>query len=168
MRLFIAVELPGIVKEELSGLQKSYPNIKASWMVPENMHLTLQFLGEIEDKESIIQALKTVKQKKIEAMTGNLGYFKDRRGPRVLWVSLEPEMELKALAKKVSDAIKIKPDKDFASHITIARIREVQGQLGLNRPQPMSFIVDHFSLIKSTLKPEGPEYEVLEDFELTL
>lgn len=166
MRLFIAAELPGILREELAGLKDSYPNIKGSWVLPENMHITLLFIAE-GDPKSIIESLKTIKHRKIEACASRIGYIKDRRGPRILWVNVDPEKEIKELAEKVSKALNIPHEKEFKSHITLCRIKEAANPLNLRKPPRNSFLIDHITLFSSTLTPEGPIYEALYDFPLS-
>jgi 2'-5' RNA ligase len=182
MRAFIALELPKEIKDALAKLQEQ---LKASaadvkWVQPQNIHLTLKFLGEREDKKikKISQILEDVAREK-DAYTINissLGAFPGLNSPRVIWVGVDKgEKETKeiaaALEEKIAEAGLPKEERPFSCHITLGRIRS-----GLNRErlvdklknlaqvhpeQAMEFQIKKITLFQSILTPAGPVYEIL-------
>ena len=89
MRCFIAIDLPSEIKEELKKIQlqianRSGSNLKASY--PKDFHITLRFLGEINNTEYVKEQLKKVKFSEIKASLGETGYFQNRKFVRVLWI----------------------------------------------------------------------------------
>lgn len=164
MRLFIAAKIPDSIKDELVKVKNYYPNVKASWVTKENIHLTFLFIAD-GDKDKIIEKMNLIKARKIKAAIARLGFFGDRRGPRVVWMGVEPEKELKDLAKQIETVLEIKSAQEFNPHVTLARIKEAN-DFRLARVVPINFPIDKLYLISSTLTPKGPVYETL--FELSL
>jgi 2'-5' RNA ligase len=176
MRIFIAVELPVAVRDSVEALKPDLKQVKALRFVSkENMHLTLKFLGDLDERRvgSIKSSLAKVKLKPFKMGLGRLGLFPDERNPRVLWVGAEPAEPLMALKREVDGWLpSFKDDHPFQTHITIARIgilthdeKKRLLELVADRPVPKKeFIVDRITLFKSTLTPEGPVYEKLAEF----
>jgi len=180
MRCFIAVEIPEHIRVEIFHV---FEKIKQSGLVAgnfvekENLHLTLKFFGELNKDEivKIKKELSEIEFKKFNAETGSIGFFPNEDYIRILWVELAGA-EISKLHKKIDDklfesGIK-KDDKNFSSHITVARINSVKDRkMFMQKIKEMKlkkekFSVDNFSLIKSELTPEGPIYKILEKFEL--
>ncbi len=178
MRLFVAVELPNSIKKNLAGLQnkiKSENLVAAKFVRPENIHLTLKFLGEVgsEKTNSVKSALGKVRFKPFDIMLAGLGAFPSKNYVRVLFVRLRSGGEkLKSLLACIdSDMEKIgfAPEGKFESHATIARVKSVIKKDKLlamfgEKNELGQFSVSGFSLIKSTLAKAGPVYEVIEKF----
>ncbi len=179
MRCFIAIEIPEHVKAEIFHV---FEKIKQSGLVAgnfvekENLHLTLKFLGELNAEEiaKIKKELFEIEFKKFNAETGSIGFFPNEDYIRTLWVELVGG-EISKIHKKIDDklfefGIK-KEDKNFSSHMTVARIKSVKDRkMFMQKIKEMKlkkekFSVDNFSLIKSELTPEGPIYKTLEKFE---
>lgn len=182
MRAFIAIELPGEVKDLLARLQDQ---LKASgadvkWVSPLNIHLTLKFLGEINDKEldKISQILEeTAKEKHpFYIRLSSVGAFPRIDFPRVIWVGIDKgDTEAKDITKILEQKLaKIgipKETRPFSSHITIGRLRSSLNREKLAKnlniladnfgKQNVEFLVNKITLFKSTLTPKGPIYEVL-------
>jgi 2'-5' RNA ligase len=187
MRTFIAIELPQQIKEALAGIQNKLKESGADvkWVEPNNIHLTLKFLGEINDGQlekltEIIEDAAKDKQS-FEVNISSIGAFPKIDYPRVIWVGIDKgDRETKAIAKELEDRIqKIgipKEDRAFSSHITIARTRStlnrdklVQGLKALSQDfgrENWEFTVTKITLFKSTLTPNGPIYEVLKEARL--
>lgn len=183
IRAFIAIELPhdiqqclGKVSTELKQQAKDAP---VRWVAPENIHLTIKFLGDVSVNN--IEVLKdmllaeTLKQEPFEISMGGLGAFPNTRHPRVIWVGVEAPEELYSLQRAIemqSIRLGYSPDKrPFSAHLTLGRVArhaspaQVRiiskvinnyhlGFLGVAR-------VDHIALFKSDLKPTGPIYSRL-------
>jgi len=186
MRTFIAIELPSEIKDSLRRLQEKLKASKADvkWVEPNNIHLTLKFLGEIDDKklEEIIKIIDdTAKEKnKFQIHISSLGAFPKIDFPRVIWVGVDiGDKETKQIAQELEEKIaKIgipKEDRPFSSHITIGRTRsslnreklaqDLKNKAELNGER-LEFYVTKIILFKSTLTPRGPIYETLNETNL--
>jgi len=179
MRCFIAIDLPDEVKEELSKVQKEInKNAKFKFVEPQNLHLTLKFLGEISDYNlnQIKEALKQIKFRKIKARLNDIGVFPSPNYVRVVWIGLEPSEKIKELHKKIDEALSDinieKKDKRFESHVTLARVKFILDKkafaekLQKVRVKQLDFNIDSFKLKKSTLTKTGPIYEDILVFKL--
>lgn len=178
MRLFVAVELPGelrsLIGKLMSRLMGREPGAK--WVAEENLHITLRFIGEVgeADAEDIRRALAGVRAEAFTVSVGELGGFPlGARRYRVIWLGVSQGAgELARLAREVNRALEfLGPERgEFHPHITLARARrgrELPRSLlsGVNPPE-FSFRVRAFSLMRSTLRPEGPLYQRLEEYPL--
>jgi 2'-5' RNA ligase len=171
MRLFIAFEIPETFNSDLIATQK---RIRAKATLPKTFHLTLKFLGEVEEGRvsHIISELEQIKFSAFDARFSSMGAFPDSNRARVIWLGLEPRDVITDIQKQIEFATKGIGDaeKEFVPHITLARIKfidnkkEFADSLKSLNPPPASFRLDSFKLIKSVLTPEGPVYEVLRDF----
>ena len=170
MRLFVAIDIPDMVKEHLSFLQRSLERDGLRLVHPKNIHLTLNFLGEQQDVEHIIARLKTLAFEQFSLRLATPGCFPDNDDPRVVWVGLDASAALADLQRRID--LLFTPQKSFKAHLTLARIKNLsfQEKVLLVRDierlpvRPLSFKVASFKLYKSTLTPLGPVYEVLEVF----
>lgn len=176
MRLFIAIELPDAVKRALAGLRLDIPG--ARWVPAEQVHLTLAFLGEVEEAVLGRLAGELVRIQVTEFQLGFSGSscFPDRRRPRVLWVGLEPEPHLTHLAAGVRAAVLAcgisQEERPFSPHITLARLRLPpprgcdafldQHQKLILPPVP----VEEFTLFQSRLTPQGALHTPIRSFQL--
>jgi len=183
MRAFIAVELPQNITDLLVKaqgiLQKSQADVK--WVARANLHLTLKFLGDIneEEKDKIINIIKTTSQEytAFESRPEQLGAFPKEKYPRVIWASLNNENQLKKIAQDLEERINKlgipKEERSFKAHITIGRVKSSKNLNALSealsensdffRNMPAAnqnnFVVQKITLFKSTLLKDGPLYE---------
>ena len=176
MRLFIAVEIPDDLKKKLGSLRGGIPG--ARWVPPDQIHLTLAFLGEVEEAvaEQLKGELSRIKIPPFGLCFAGTGCFPDRRRPRVLWVGLNPEPRLNALAAKVHAAVLScgipQEERPFSPHITLARlkqpsIREVEAFFDQHRKLKFPpFPVQEFILYQSRLTSQGAEHIPLITFPL--
>lgn len=172
MRLFIAFDVSKEAKDELIGAQKKLKYAKLNLV--REFHLTLKFLGEVDEEnvEEIKQKLKKVKFNSFEAELGSTGTFPSEDYIKVVWVGLEPKKSINELQQSIENALESMFPKDtrFHPHITLARVKFVEdkeqfkGNLKGIETKKIGFSVDSFKLIKSELRPGGPVYEVLEEF----
>lgn len=174
MRLFIAFEIPEDVTQIIKGIQdKIIFDGKATNV--KQFHLTLKFLGEVDDSkvEQIVSELSKIRFSGFDAHLSGTGVFPDRSHVRVVWVGLEPKDKLVEIQKQVDSATEkfgFSQDKDFQPHLTLARIKFVNNKKELLdcldniKVAEASFPLNEFKLIRSTLTPEGPVYEVLGAF----
>ncbi|MFC1510804.1 RNA 2',3'-cyclic phosphodiesterase [Candidatus Margulisiibacteriota bacterium] len=168
MRTFISVELPDEVKQKIAELieelKKTGANVR--WVKPENLHITLKFLGEVDDKklDKLIAAAT-----KAAAGTGSfkarftgLGTFPAGKSPRVIWVgTAEGGDELCTLAKALEET-----GREFRPHITIGRVRKLKGIEYVQDKEFGAMVVDRISIMSSTLTPNGPVYKKLGEVQL--
>jgi 2'-5' RNA ligase len=186
MRTFIAIELPQEIKDSLRRLQEKLKASKTDvkWVEPNNIHLTLKFLGEVDDKklDKVIKIIEETARDKNEFQMriSSLGAFPKIDFPRVIWVGVETgNKETKAIAEELEEkTAKIgipKEDRPFSSHITIGRTRSSLNREKLVQDlknkaelggEKLEFYVTKITLFKSTLTPHGPIYEVLKETNL--
>jgi len=161
MRTFIAIEIPEKIKKEIVKIQKQLPEFKGKLTESENLHLTLKFLGEVDEKtlSEIKKKLKQIKTKKFEAKINSLGMFSDR----IVWLNMRNCNELqKEVDEKLSEFFE--KEKRFMGHLTIARIKELDERkkflekIKKIKIPEMNFLVESFSLKKSKLGRPGPVY----------
>jgi RNA 2',3'-cyclic 3'-phosphodiesterase len=187
LRLFVAIELPGAVREALSRLQHELSRRgleKLRWVRPEGIHLTLKFLGEtpVGRVAAIEGALRPAVERvrPHQLSFGTLGAFHQRSAPRVLWVDLAGDIEtLRDLQRRVEKPLNdlgFAPEaRGFSPHLTIARVRpemarEVEGPVRSVVPfrlvEAHVVPVNEVSLMRSTLRPRGAVYERVAAFPL--
>lgn len=173
MRCFIAIDLPQKAKEKLAEIIEKLPKeiSRFKTVEKENLHLTLKFLGEINDYKVnwVIQQLKNLNIKKFKIYTAGIGFFPNENFIRVLWIGLEPQELIKKIHKKIDNALEkyFKKDKQFESHITLARIKSVKNrekfieEVKKIKVPKIEFEVSEIKLKRSVLTKEGPIYSDL-------
>jgi 2'-5' RNA ligase len=174
VRMFVAVEVPQELRERAAALAKDLPQDAITPVKPENMHLTLRFIGEVPSKtlSNIEARLREVEFKKFVVPLRGTGVFPNEDYVRVVWAGCESP-ELKGLAEKVIAALRgigKEEDRGFSAHLTIARVRkkiDAGDFLGKHSKDEFgSFEVNAFYLMRSELKPGvPPKYTVLAAFE---
>lgn len=183
MRLFIAMPLPLQIEEALGkiilALKQSRSNVK--WVDSGNIHLTLKFLGETDEKkvDNIIEGIKRVGvgHKTVKSRLEGLGGFPNLRKPRIIWAGLSEGVDILAkIAADIENEMEKlnfeKENRPFKSHLTLGRVKDTFGLAELTRAienykgRPEDFILDKIVLFKSTLTPRGPIYERLFELEL--
>ncbi len=164
-RLFVAIDLPEEVKHAMAELSGDLPG--ARWVPREQLHLTLRFIGEVDEEtfRRVKVALARVTGAAFTLSLIGIGHFPPGRHPRVLWVGMEENDLLRELQKNVELALMeadIPPDdRKFSPHITIARLKETPAAQveafervhGRFASEP--FPVREFHLYSSTLTPKG-------------
>ncbi len=178
IRTFIAIPIPEEVKSEISAIQnrlRSFPGDKISWTRPEGIHLTLKFLGDVEENliKDIAGALsKTAGKFDIfQANTTITGGFPNLRKPRVLWLGIEGGENLIRLQKEIDDTVSKfgfqREKKAFHPHLTVGRVRfldkgsELPKSFKEMKVRSFTFKMDRVELTSSLLKPTGAEYRAL-------
>lgn len=187
-RLFVAIAVPAFVKERLAEVQGELREMlsphSASWTKLNNMHLTLRFLGQVEEhkiaelKLSLEAVIKNFGR--LELICERLGCFPDLRYPRVIWAWVHDEPQcLNELVLQINAATKPfaekPPDARFEGHITLARPRQIR------RPEAKviadfvrsaverrfgAWSASEVELIQSQLSPGGSRYTTLAKFSL--
>jgi len=175
LRLFVGIEFPPELKLQLSLLQNGVAGAK--WVDPGNLHLTLRFIGEVNEDiaADVDEALSRLAAKRFTLQLAGTGTFGGGK-PRQLWVGIEREPALTALQSKIEHALTrvgLPPEpRKFAPHVTLARLREPR------RGDVQRFLADHaqfraaplaveaFSLIASYPTKAGSVYEDQADYPL--
>ena len=177
MRLFIAIELPDRLKRELEWLRTDIQGTR--WVPPEQLHLTLAFLGEVDEETTgrVIAQLAKIETDAFKLLFSELGCFPDRRRPRVIWIGVKTEPNLLKLAasvrQSVLDAGIFMEDRPFSPHITLARLKlpaavELGAFLGRQSSITLKpFSVQEFTLFQSRLTSQGAVHSLVRSFPLT-
>ncbi|MGE5425370.1 MAG: RNA 2',3'-cyclic phosphodiesterase [Syntrophothermus sp.] len=180
-RLFIAIKTQpddGFV-EQFRDLKRSLRHEKIKWVEENNIHITLKFLGETDEK--LIPGINKVLEKTASGCSPfsfalkKTGIFGSSYAPKVIWVGIEPYLQLVALMKKVHQDLQqagFEPDRqNLVPHLTLGRIKFLQdkklfqdilaGHSDL-ASEPMQ--ANGFHLFESDLRKEGPVYTSLKYF----
>ncbi len=166
-RLFIAIDLPLPLREQLDALRS--PVMGFSWTRPEQMHLTLRFLGEVEiaQRGELEAALGRVNVEPFVLPVGGLGVFPPRGPARVVWVGVgRGHPRLYQLRQQIDDGVLgtgLALDvRHFQPHVTLARVRDEAPPDAVARflkahPdfEASLFQVSSFVLYASELRPTG-------------
>lgn len=175
MRLFIAINLSKEIKDYLFDLQKEFRDYgKINFIHKKNLHLTLKFLGNVDNNKlkEIKEKLNKVESNHFEISLNSLGIFPNKDFIRILWIDLSPKNKVIELAQKIDqELIQFPNDHNFSDHITLGRVKLIKDKeeflkklsLKLN---PLMFKVNSFELMKSDLSKDGPEYTILETYKL--
>ena len=178
MRLFIALEIPVAVRENLAALLKSLQAIspETRWVRLESLHLTLKFIGEVcETKLAAVRSvLATVRSDgPLTLRFRGLGFFPDEKHPRVFWAGIEASPNLKTLSADIDKATERlgipREQRPFSPHLTLARFgspglpEKLRAAIQENAARELgSLRTSQFHLIESKLQPSGAEYTTLE------
>lgn len=176
IRAFIAIELPDAVRAVVRDVQQRLRTrgIDAKWVRPENLHLTLRFLGDIAPEQAAglgaLLGRATCSRPRFSLAAQGLGVFPGMRRPRVLWCGLGGDLEaLSGLHAELAGGLAAAgfPDDDrpFRGHLTLARFK---GPLDTGRLlaaieavgtyPPVPFAVERVCLLQSQLTNAGPIY----------
>jgi 2'-5' RNA ligase len=180
LRSFVAVEMPAEIQSAVAGsiapLQTALPKPLIRWVAPQNVHLTLKFLGDVSpaNLERLAEALEaeTYNHETFTISVGGLGAFPTPRRARVIWIGLEAPAALTALLRGV-EAVSARlgyasEDRPFSPHLTIGRVgQNVSGtdlQCIRTALEEMhigalgTVFVNALHIFKSDLKPGGSVY----------
>ncbi len=182
-RTFIAVELNddvrGALQRRIARLQRRLPDVRLA--DPASLHLTLVFLGELEDDQLsavIDTALNAARASRPFSLSlGELGTFGSRRAPRVIWTGVTGEIApLLALQQRLAAGLEAlgfpREERPFSPHLTLARLKQplapdIAGQLDALQQAPIphgeraTFTVDEIAVMKSELARTGARYTQL-------
>lgn len=189
MRLFIALELPAEVIAVLEGMQRRLQRSgdhPVKWVASTGMHLTLQFLGEVEEQRvaDMLTVLKSIRvadthqSSAAHLQTTGAGAFPTLRQPQTLWVgvsgAVEPLAELQQRLSQALEPLGFEPEtRPFRAHLTLGRVRRdatpaqkrALGAAIENLPavQAVTWPMGQPVLFQSTLTREGARYTRIDD-----
>lgn len=184
MRLFIAIQIPKDIREDIVRIEQSLSALfRAKWVGFDNIHLTLKFLGEIDEKR--LDEVKEILYSTAKRYNGfplslkGIGGFPDLRRPRVIWIGVK---DGERYVVNIMDDLEekfvrfgLEPEKrKKTAHITIGRVKDRIKMLEQKEREDIErldyksrlFEVDSVSLVKSILTPEGPVYTVVGSYPL--
>ncbi len=179
VRTFISINLDSSLHKALGEALGKFSSSKASvkWVTSENAHLTLKFLGNVEEARlpEVIAACEKAAQgvKPIDLEMKAVGCFPNMNRPRIVWLGVQKGVEeLKQLQKRVEAELESlgfpKEDREFKAHLTIGRVKGKQGMSRLSRlleEEKDIFIgsmrAEKISVMKSRTLPNGPVYTEL-------
>lgn len=180
IRAFIAVNIDQTIRARIGEIEKDF-DIKGIKLVdPELIHITLKFLGYVEEGriDEIADALKKVKVSPFTARYRSIGGFPNARSPRVIWIGAEPGENFTSLNVQVEDLMAdlgFEREGRFHPHATIGRVKipgpeQKQRLPGLFEKyrdfDAGSMKVDRIHVMQSRLSPKGPKYEALREIML--
>ncbi len=183
LRSFIAVEIPAEVQktiaQNLASLQKALPKPLIRWVAPQNVHLTLKFLGDVSpiNLEQVAETLRieSAVHQAFSMSVGGIGAFPNSRRPRVIWIGLTDPPSLAALQHGVEAAAATlgytAEDRPFSPHLTVGRVGQNASVADLHRIHTAleatkvgllgEVRVEAVHIFKSDLRPGGSVYTPL-------
>jgi 2'-5' RNA ligase len=168
-RLFTGLEIPKSLGDSLSMLRGGLPG--ARWIDPENYHLTLRFIGDVDDSlaHEIASLLGRVRRREFELRLDGLSSFGGRK-PRAVVATVKPSpavMELQAEHERLMQRVGLEPEgRKYMPHITLARLRDATSRdvaeyLSARAMfQPPPFAVSRFVLFSARASVGGGPYVV--------
>lgn len=170
MRLFIAIPLPEDIKQKALEMQGLLDKKLFRLAKVEQIHLTIAFLGEMPEAESIVRKLERIRFQKFSLKTKGYGFFPSINKIRVVWIGLEENNEFIKLQHDIRNVFNFK--EKLMPHITIARARtiiidkenhwnKILSKIGNDDQE---FIVDRFILFESVAESEGHVHKILREF----
>ena len=184
IRTFIAIELDASIQKALQNIQDQLKKAQCEvkWVKPENIHVTLKFLGDISSDQ--VELIEQILERTLAPFRSfpmeitHVGAFPKIENPHIIWVGTNPQQHtVKDMALFLEKQLEMagfkKEDRDFAPHITIGRLK-----LSTNKPAlvkaiksvaiapPLLQLVQKITLFKSTLSSQGSIYEALRTVQL--
>lgn len=176
IRLFVALELPDDLRDRLALMQGGVPG--ANWVDPENLHVTLRFIGEVPERSAaeIDEMLAEVSGAPFEVTLAGMDSFSRGREATSIWVGVARDEPLMALQKRIDRSLTRAgfptDEKRYLPHVTLARLKRAPearvagfiAEHSLFRAEP--FLAQRFTLFSSRLTPDGAIYSPEADYPL--
>uniref|UniRef100_A0A7C4VSZ1 RNA 2',3'-cyclic phosphodiesterase n=1 Tax=Fervidobacterium thailandense TaxID=1008305 RepID=A0A7C4VSZ1_9BACT len=174
MRTFVAIDVNSEIREIAQEVMEKLQNagFKANWTKPENLHLTLFFMGEMDERH--VDKMADVLNKRLlgfpsfSTVLAGIGYFKFKHAPRVIFLKLEPtkslqKMYLEMKSELTKNKFKYDDQGNFVPHVTLARVKEYPSNWETIVSEmvvpKITLVIDGFTIYSSTLTPQGPIYK---------
>lgn len=185
-RIFTAIDIPEFERRSIFGLMErlrsEFPDARAKWEKPEKLHLTLKFLGDIDDArltklvEAVEETSKKIRPFRLQ-ISGISGVFPSARNARILWLGFVDEtgalQKLNEILESECEKRGFAPEKrQFKAHLTIARFRQktdeslVKQFLHSSRPPSPPFEISEITIYQSELLPRGSIYKIISKVKL--
>ncbi len=170
-RLFLAIKLPIEIKEailsDLKPYGSDYEFKNVRWTLPENLHITLLFLGNVQDLDLLTSRVQKIchQTEPFELLYKHITFAPSQRRSRMIWLEFHENEAFFCLAKKLASELKISLPEVLRPHITLARFpffchKKILFQ-NIEMP-PLK--VERFFLMHSDLTKNGPHYQTLSEF----
>ena len=180
-RVFFAVdtshEAKAVSAERISAFKKEFGDVRVSWAKPDNLHVTLKFIGDVEDEQ--IRSLGLLVDSSIKNIQPFTARFASPSafGKRVLSIAIEDDSDslsaINEILETASESLGFPREKrSFKPHLTLARIRDERGTNALiskhaqTRIEPVEWQVRNIVLYESKLQPTGSVYSKLRNIPL--
>ena len=184
-RIFVAINLPGDIKKELASYSEKWPDSPAKWTPKDNLHITLEFLGNLTEEEmgEVCLITKDVAERhsSFSLNINQVLYAPPKKiPPRMIWAKGEKSKELSALREDLENSLLEKvrfvpENRIFAPHITLARINawewksiEPEERPEINENIDLLFTVESIDVMESEMRKDGPIYTILESHQLKI
>ena len=173
MRCFIGIDLSIVAIKEIQKIQKKLePNFTGRLTASENLHLTLKFLGEIEEDaiKDVKKRLSFITHPSFELTLKDIGVF-SQKFIKIICVKVS-DVPLQPLVNNCLSDI-FEPENRFMGHITIARVKNLADKklflqlINATKVNEVSFMVKDFYLKESILTPDGPIYKDTDRYKLS-
>ena len=179
-RIFTAIDISEAARQNVSAyidnLKKQFSKLRVGWDKPEKLHLTLKFLGDIDDGQ-LGKLMKAVEKTAREISAFKLriagtGVFPSQRKARILWLGVKDETEN---LRKLNEALEnecerqglAREARNFKAHLTIARLREPEKSKNLVAEhlretfEAVEFEASEIVIYQSELSPQGSRYTIV-------
>lgn len=184
-RLFIAIKINPTEEllRRISLFQENLCDENINWIRTEHYHLTLKFLGKTSSEkiEGMVKSLDAIlrEEASFHLNLSEFALFGSKYSPRVIWAGVEPELQIRNLAQKISKELEsfgFKNDRqNFVPHLTVARIRKLKNKVyfqevfsKLHSAVLFEQLVDELVLFESKLSTQGAEYHEIAKFPLKI
>jgi len=179
-RIFIAINLPEEIRKKLAEYQEKWPELPVRWTKVENLHITLVFIGYASNEE-LLEVCKITKEVALRHSPFDINLIKicygptGKESPRMIWAVGEKSDAFASLKNNLDKSLATSEGREFSPHITLGRIRKWDWQRIEPEERPvieedinLSFSVESIEIMESVLKRGGPEYAILESYNLEL
>lgn len=177
-RVFVAIDISDEARRKVSAyindLRRRFPKVRVGWEKPEKLHLTMKFLGGVEDEQfgKLIEAVEKTALENLPfklRITGG-GVFPSPKRARILWLGIKDE---KGSLLKLNEILENecekqgfeKENRNFKAHLTIARLKENSNELAETHLREnfytVEFEVSDVVIYRSELQPTGSVYSVV-------
>ncbi len=183
-RLFVALTVPADVRDAVqqasTELRRSLRDARIAWARPEQFHLTLKFLGNV-DAERVLALISGLHAAcagfaPLKLRAANLGFFPSARSPRVIWVGVDDQDQLLArlqasIETALQDFSAEKPNSHFQGHLTLGRVKDIRrhdadtlsaGAAALKSRVFGEWQAETVDLMRSELSPQGARHTLVE------
>ena len=175
-RIFVVINLPEEIRRKLLSYERRWKNLHVKWTNFYNLHITLEFLGEV-NRQELSKILQAVEKTALEIKPFDVKLEKITLGPdpaqaKMFWVTICVDDNIIKLKDLINENLKFYDFKleecEFNPHITLARARgnQLKGKQTNIVLRNMKFEVESIEVMHSQLHLGGEKYKVVESFEL--
>ncbi|MDP1833483.1 MAG: RNA 2',3'-cyclic phosphodiesterase [Candidatus Moranbacteria bacterium] len=176
-KIFISINLPSRTKKRLVKATESWQELPVKWSKEENLHITLLFLGFVDDDSTYAVCEKvarvTENSEIFDIEFDSIGLGPTAEDPRMVWVAGQASEALKNLVEKIEKELGIftSSKKEFRPHITLGKIRknkwdELPERPSIRKEFPLLVTAESVDVMASNFEGDGMEYAIIESCEL--